>query len=175
MNVFKYEVSISDMEAFWDAEFMRDNRKALRPPRVAFAWGGGVVVFFLLERWVHSRTAAAVVAAIVAVAIFISSAGLVRELYRRSIRRRYLEATDADLGAVTLTTATEYFQTEGKAGQSRVAWGAVQRLTLTAAHAFLYLGPWKAVIVPLGQLDVPMRNELVGLLRAHVPAGAAVA
>jgi hypothetical protein len=175
MSVFKYDLSIADMEAFWDAELTSEGRRGFMVMRLAYAWGGAYVAYMLARRWLPDPILAGVIAAITAIAVFLTTGGLVRRLYRRAIRRRYLRSPDTDLGSVALSLAPDYFEVTGVSTQSRTAWSGVRKLVVTPAHAFIHLGPWKAVIVPLSQLDVSTRAELLKLLRAYSPAEAAVA
>ena len=175
MAVFKYDLTIADMEAYWDAELMSGSRRQFTVMRLAYAWGGGYVAYMLGRRGLHDPIILGTVVVGVAVVMFLSTGGLVRALYRRAIRRRYLRSPDTDLGPAVLSLEPDHFEVSGRSTRSQTAWSAVRRLVETRDHAFIYLGPWKAVIVPLSQLEVSSRAELLQLLRAYAPSEASVA
>ncbi len=175
MESFSYDVAAADMEAFLDNELVTTHARALRFQALWAGLAVGGAVYLLLYSQVHNHPSAGVVAIVVAFLLFYAYPGVMRDSYLKAARRRLQGARDTALDHFGRRIEADHFVTSGPQSESRVAWSAVQALRLTPSHAFLYLGPGKAIIIPMSQLASTERERLLEQLRAHVPQEASVA
>jgi hypothetical protein len=175
MDSFSYDVSLADFEAFLENELITAHARALRIQGLWTALAVAGTVYVLLYSQVHNHPAAGSVAIIMALLLIYAYPGVMRHSFIKAARRKLQGAKDTAFGHFELEITADHFVATGPQSEGRVAWGAVQAFHVTPSHAFLYLGPSKAIIVPLSQLDSRSRERLLELLRAHVPKEASVA
>jgi hypothetical protein len=167
MESFSYDVTVADVQAFLKYELATTHARALRIQSFWSALALGVTTYVVLYAQSHSHLAAALVAVLLALLMLYAFPGVMRDINLKANRKRFANARDTALGHFDLVLGDRVVA-KGIQSESNVAWDAVQSLGLTVSHAFLYLGPSKAIIIPIEQLDPATRQRLVGLLKAHV-------
>ncbi len=167
MNEISYIVSVPDLEAFAEHELRTTYRGRILRQSAISALLLAVLTYVFLNSQFHHRLAALSVAVPMALLFFYALPGVSRDQHRKAIRRLYAGATDTALGPHTLSVDGDQLVVVGAHSESRVAWPAICRVATTQNHAFILLGPGKAIIVPLSQLPSASRQDFLNLLASR--------
>jgi hypothetical protein len=171
-RVISYSVGVEDIEAFVEHELRTTYRRRIFLQGAFTALVVATLSYFFLYAQLHHVVASLSVAGLFGLLLLCALPGVTRDQQRRGIRKLFRNAQDTALGPHSLTIKPEGLASESASGSGLVLWPAFQRLSHTRDHVFLLLGPATAIIIPLRDLQEPVRTQLLPELAAHVGAGA---
>ena len=169
MKTLSYTVGVADIEQLVDHELRTTFRGRVLTQSALSAAIGGALIYALIYMHTQQNVAAISVAVLIGLVSFFALPSVTRDQRRKAIRKLYSQTPDTALGPQTMSLGPEGLDIASPNGDSHLRWSAVQRVALTHDHVFIFLGPLKAVILPLHQLDVSVRTEVLASLTAHVP------
>jgi hypothetical protein len=165
-----YTVSVADLEAFADHELRTTLRRRLLLQGLFTSLMITTLAYFFLYSQFHHHVAALSVAIPFGLLLAYALPGVTRDQQLKGIRKLYRGAADPALGPHSITFQPEGLATRSDSGSGLILWSAFQRVALTSNHAFLVLGPLKALVIPLQQIPEPSRSNVLAELSVRVPS-----
>jgi len=147
-----------------------DNRRQIFQVRL---WGTALVVILALllgRAFDDGLPSTLVLAAVVAAGWWVLSPWI----FRRDIRRRVARVSATTglgvTGAASLTIDEEGLREEAGGVVNSAPWSAIRRVEETTDHAFIFVGPLAAVIIPRGAVGA---RDVVAVVRQRIENPAA--
>lgn len=169
---FEATVSIDDLLAFnqdyVEITFGRTMSRNRWLNNLASGLISGVLVGLLIAR--DSPLGGLVVGILVGVVTFLAFPAIQRDRVKKLVRKAY-ETTD-DKTAIGLhrhSMSDDGIRTVTSNSESIYNWSAVQRIRIVSGRLFVYVGPNKALIIPLETLQGASTEEILESIRRYVP------
>lgn len=149
MMQLEYAITTDDLLAF--ARYQFKSSESVRRTRTLFQWGGAYTILFLLMAPAFAFGWGPLLGGGIAGAVFwaLWYPAVYNRIFERKARALLDTYSDSPaLGQRTLTLTEHGIHEESAAGERTTSWAHVRGITTTKDHAFIYISPLVAHVIP---------------------------
>jgi hypothetical protein len=151
--IIRFERTMDDMIAFND--FHYSHSPFMKRFMFWYRWGGALFIFLVCTLLIQALTPGspalfAPLLSLVGAGVFAAIApSAIRRRMRKQVRKLYSEGKNVSaLGELELELTDTGLIAKSAYTETKLAWGAIERIESTPTHTFLYLSSVQAYIIP---------------------------